>query len=56
MCANRKVDKTKKQENESEAERLNRLAGLANQIRVAGIKQDNALDAMVRRSIELHGP
>lgn len=42
--------------NETEAERLLRLTELAHQIREAGIKEDNALDAMVRRSIERHGP
>ena len=46
----------KKQKDETEAERLQRLTDVAHEVREAGIKEDNALDAMVRKSIEQHGP
>lgn len=41
---------------ETEEERLSRLAKIAHELRGADVKEDEALDAMVRRSIKLHGP
>jgi hypothetical protein len=46
----------KKRTIETEEERLNRLTKVAHELRVAGAQEDDALDTMVRRSIELHGP
>lgn len=46
----------KKRRPETEDERMDRLATLAHELRDASIKEDDALEGMVQKSIKLHGP
>jgi len=46
----------KKRRIETEHERMQRLQKLAQELRGAGTREDDAMEAMVRESIERHGP
>jgi hypothetical protein len=41
---------------ETEDERMDRLATLAHELRDAGVKEEDDLEAMVQKSIKLQGP
>ncbi len=46
----------RKRKNETDEERSDRLKKNAHEQRDAGNREDSAMDAMVRKSIKLHGP